>query len=224
MSETTDSGVNNHAATSKNMPTVERPGAEGNSASAAGEVAQFYRRSGPRLLVVDDRPELLKSLSEVVRLHGYQVTEALGGKAALEMLATDEFDVVLLDLIMPDVSGHDVLDFASARKLSAKFIVVSGDASFDGVKRALTRGAFDFVKKAPRTGRTDRDAREGAAATGDSNAATSLMEERLKESEELHRFIVNNSPDLVYMLDRNGCFEFLNDRVETPARAIRRKS
>jgi len=42
-----------------------------------------------------------------------------------------------------------------------------------------------------------------------------LMEERLKESEELHRFIVNNSPDLVYMLDRNGCFEFLNNRVES---------
>ncbi len=41
------------------------------------------------------------------------------------------------------------------------------------------------------------------------------MEERLKESEELHRFIVNSSPDLVYMLDRNGCFEFLNDRFET---------
>ena len=41
------------------------------------------------------------------------------------------------------------------------------------------------------------------------------MGEWLKESEELHRFIVNNSPDLVYMLDRNGCFEFLNDRVES---------
>ena len=42
-----------------------------------------------------------------------------------------------------------------------------------------------------------------------------LMEERLKESEEMHRFIVNSSPDLVYLLDRNGCFEFVNDRFET---------
>ncbi len=84
-------------------------------------------------MLVDDRPELLKSLSEIVRLHGYRVTEALGGRAALEMLDTHEYDVVLLDLIMPDVNGHDVLEFAAARKLSAKFIVVSGDASFDGV-------------------------------------------------------------------------------------------
>ena len=104
MSETTDSGVKNHGAPTKGLSTVDRPGVEGVTASTAG---------GPRLLVVDDRPELLKSLSEVVRLHGYQVTEALGGKAALEALAANEFDVVLLDLIMPDVSGHDVLDFAS---------------------------------------------------------------------------------------------------------------
>ncbi len=41
------------------------------------------------------------------------------------------------------------------------------------------------------------------------------MDERLRESEELHKFIVNHSPDLVYLLDRNGCFEFLNDRVES---------
>ena len=42
-----------------------------------------------------------------------------------------------------------------------------------------------------------------------------LMEEQLQESESLHRFIVNSSPDLVYMLDRNGCFTFINDRIDT---------
>jgi PAS domain S-box-containing protein len=41
------------------------------------------------------------------------------------------------------------------------------------------------------------------------------MESQLKQSEELHRFIVNSSPDLVYMLDRNGCFTFINDRIES---------
>ena len=214
MSQTTDNGVNNHAAASKTTPTV-RPGTESAEATAAaGEVAQFYRRSGPRLLVVDDKPELLKSLSEVVRLHGYQVTEALGGKAALEALAADEFDVVLLDLIMPDVNGHDVLDFAGARKLSAKFIVVSGDASFDGVKRALTRGALDFVRK-PYEPPELIATLEKALRQRQLERSHELMGEWLKESEELHRFIVNNSPDLVYMLDRNGCFEFLNDRVES---------
>ena len=176
--------------------------------------AARVRIDEPRLLLVDDKPELLKSLSEVVRLHGYQVTEALGGKAALEMLDSREFDVVLLDLIMPDVSGHDVLEFATARKLSAQFIVVSGDSSFDGVKNALTCGASEFVKK-PYEAAELIAALERALSRRRLEKSNQLMEERLKESEQLHRFIVNNSPDLVYMLDRNGCFEFLNNRVES---------
>jgi len=176
--------------------------------------AARVRIDEPRLLLVDDKPELLKSLSEVVRLHGHQVTEALGGKAALEMLDSREFDVVLLDLIMPDVSGHDVLEFATARKLSAQFIVVSGDSSFDGVKNALTCGASEFVKK-PYEAAELIAALERALSRRRLEKSNQLMEERLKESEQLHRFIVNNSPDLVYMLDRNGCFEFLNNRVES---------
>ena len=170
------------------------------------------RTDDARVLLVDDKPELLKSLSEVVRLHGYQVTEALGGKAALELLDAHEFDVVLLDLIMPEVNGHDVLEFAAARKLTAKFIVVSGDSSFTGVKRALTGYALDFVKK-PYEAAELIATLEKALSVRRLERSNQMMEERLKGSEELHRFIVNNSPDLVYMLDRNGCFEFFNDRV-----------
>ncbi len=123
MGQKTDTGVTSHialalrASSNHDSPDPER-------------VATKEVSIEPRLLLVDDKPELLKSLSEVVRLHGYRVSEALGGQAALEMLDTQEFDVVLLDLIMPDVNGYDVLEFAASRKLAAKFIVVSGDAGF----------------------------------------------------------------------------------------------
>jgi len=101
-----------------------------------------------RLLLVDDRPELLNSLYDLVTMHGYvHVEKALGGQAALDALASSEFELVLLDLIMPDVSGHDVLQFVRDRNIQSKVVVVSGDASFSGVKHALTCGAFDFVKK-----------------------------------------------------------------------------
>ncbi len=166
-----------------------------------------------RLLLVDDKPELLDSLADVVSMHGYQATKALGGQAALDLLASEPFDVVLLDLIMPRVSGHDVLDFAAQHKIQAKVIVVSGDSSFGGVKHALTCGAFDFVKK-------PYEAAELVATVQTAlrqrrlEQANQLMEEKLAESEQLYRFIVNSSPDLVYMLDRNGCFSFINDRLE----------
>ena len=166
-----------------------------------------------RLLLVDDKPELLNSLFEVVVSQGYQVKKALGGRAALEFLASEEFDVVLLDLIMPEVSGQDVLQYVADHEIVTKVIVVSGDASFDGVKNALTHGAFDFVRKpfeAAELLATVKKALEHHRL----EERNLQMEDHLRESEELYRFIVHSSPDLVYMLDRNGCFTFLNDQVE----------
>jgi diguanylate cyclase (GGDEF)-like protein/PAS domain S-box-containing protein len=168
----------------------------------------------PRILLVDDRPELLQSLSDVVRMHGYEVEEALGGRAALAALEASEFDVVLLDLIMPEVSGHDVLEYAAKRKLAAKIIVVSGDASFSGARSALSFGAFDFVKK-PYEPTELIATLEKALRHRRLEQSHEQMEHKLALSEQLHRFIVNSSPDVVYILDRNGCFSFLNDRVES---------
>lgn len=166
-----------------------------------------------RLLLVDDKKELLGSLVELVALHGYKPDRALGGQAALNALATTSYDVVLLDLIMPGVSGHDVLEFAAKQNLDCKIIVVSGDASFSGVKHALHCGAFDFVKK-PYEGGELIATMERALRQCQLESRNVVVERQLRESEELHRFIVNSSPDMVYMLDRNGCFTFLNDRVD----------
>ncbi len=166
------------------------------------------------ILIVDDKPELLNSLHQLVNLHGYQADKALGGAEALAALGRKHYDVVLLDLIMPGVSGHDVLDHASEQGLDTKIIVVSGDSSFSGVKHALHCGAFDFVKKPYEAGELI-STMETALRQCELENQNHVMEEKLKESEELHRFIVNNSPDLVYMLDRNGCFIFLNQRLES---------
>jgi diguanylate cyclase (GGDEF)-like protein/PAS domain S-box-containing protein len=131
----------------------------------------------------------------------------------MQALAGNQFDLVLLDLIMPGVSGHDILDYAAREKLKCKIIVVSGDSSFSGVKHALHCGAFDFVKK-PYEAAELIATMETALRQVRLEHQHDAMESQLKESEELHRFIVNSSPDLVYMLDRNGCFSFVNDRIE----------
>ncbi len=166
-----------------------------------------------RILLVDDKQELLTSLYHLVTLYGYEADQALGGEQAMQALADNVYDVVLLDLIMPGISGHDILDYAVREKLKCKIIVVSGDSSFSGVKHALHCGAFDFVKK-PYEAAELIATMETALRQVKLERQASEMEEQLKESEELHRFIVNSSPDLVYMLDRNGCFTFINDRIQ----------
>ncbi|MDP1896952.1 MAG: response regulator, partial [Sulfurimicrobium sp.] len=64
----------------------------------------------PIILVVDDEPHLRNSLSAILSLHGYTTSTADGGKSAMEALANKHFDLVLLDLCMPDVDGHQVMD------------------------------------------------------------------------------------------------------------------
>ncbi len=206
MSHTFDAGVSNQHATYANL-LRENSGPE---VSPDLDISP----KNARILLVDDKPELLSSLAQLVSLHEYPVVEALGGRAALDALQSESFDVVLLDLIMPEVSGHDVLDWVADHDIGAKVVVVSGDSSFSGVKHALTCGAFDFVKK-------PFEPTELLATVAKALAHRRLeqsheaMEQRLQESEERHRFIVNNSPDLIYMLDRNGCFNFINDRIES---------
>lgn len=190
---------------------------EHDNSSPRESYAKLVNRPKPefqqaKLLLVDDKQELLTSLHHLITMYGYEAEQALGGEAAMHALQGNDYDVVLLDLIMPGISGHDILDYAAREKLKCKIIVVSGDSSFSGVKHALHCGAFDFVKK-PYEAAELIATMETALRQVWLEQQHDELEHQLKESEQLHRFIVNSSPDLVYMLDRNGCFNFVNDRV-----------
>ncbi len=167
-----------------------------------------------KILLVDDKGPLLASLHHLLKLYGYEADQALGGEAAMRALAAQQYDLVLLDLMMPGISGHDILDYAAREALTCKIIVVSGDASFSGVKHALHCGAFDFVKK-PYEAAELIGTMETALRQIRLEQERDELELQVKESESLHRFIVNSSPDLVFMLDREGRFSFVNDRIES---------
>lgn len=62
-----------------------------------------------KVLIVDDDNELRKNLSEIMTGAGYEAHQAASGREAVEMATDTDFDVVLLDLIMPKMSGSDVL-------------------------------------------------------------------------------------------------------------------
>lgn len=188
------------------VPARSAPRTESGTRTAARP-----RVAALRLLAVDDRPEMLRALTALLETQGHLVVTAQNGGEAIDLLERSAFDVVLLDLLMPGVSGHGVIEHATARALDLKIIVVSGDPSFAGVKQALTRGAWDFVKKPYEPGEllaTVERAGDALLLEREHRA----LERRLRASERLHRFVVNASPDLVYLLDAQGRFTFCNDR------------
>ena len=101
----------------------------------------------PRLLLVDDEPRLLSSLCELLKDGAYQLATADCGATAVEQLSKLQFDLVLLDLRLPDLSGHEIMDFIKARGIDAKVIVLSGDSGIDAAIGALKRGAYDYLRK-----------------------------------------------------------------------------
>jgi two-component system KDP operon response regulator KdpE len=100
----------------------------------------------PRILVVDDEPQIRRFLEISLRSQGYLVDEAATGREGLERLATRGADLVVLDLGLPDVDGHEVL--AELRRWSrVPVIVLSVRAGEVEKVRALDGGANDYVTK-----------------------------------------------------------------------------
>ncbi len=156
---------------------------------------------------------MIKSLERLLDSHHYTVTSALGGNSACKKLVQQKFDLVLLDLNMQDKDGHAVMEFMSINAIDTATIVVSGESSFSAVSKALRRGAYDYLKK-PYDPEELIATIQGALKQKKLEDAHRQMQQRLKRSEELHRYIVNSSPDIVFMLDQRGCFSFLNSKVE----------
>ncbi len=99
------------------------------------------------VLVVDDEESLRGFLAELLGMAGYQVRTAAGGQQALEMLSGGAFDAVLLDVVLPDLSGLEVLKRYRAGGGGAPVIVLSALAGADDAVRAMKLGATDYISK-----------------------------------------------------------------------------
>ncbi len=166
-----------------------------------------------RLLLVDDEPRLLASLSELLSGLGHRISTAATGHAALTLLAEQPFDLVLLDLRLPDLGGHAVMEHIRDRGLDLGVVVVSGETGIDAPIGALKRGADDYVRKPyalPELLKAVDHTLQRRRLQQDNRR----MAARLEHSERLYRHLVDSSPDLIYMLDPQGRFTFVNDRLE----------
>jgi two-component system KDP operon response regulator KdpE len=99
-----------------------------------------------KVLVIDDEPPIRKLLKMGLTTQGYQILEAPSGKIALELLSQDP-DLVILDLGLPDIQGLELLRMIRARKEAVPIVVLSSRGDEAGKVQALDFGADDYVTK-----------------------------------------------------------------------------
>jgi len=101
----------------------------------------------PRLIIVDDEPSTLSVLTTLLKAEGYDVTSALGGEQARDLLRDEEYDLMLCDIRMSPINGMELLKIAHDQYPGMSVIMLTAYGSVKTAIEALRLGAFDYVTK-----------------------------------------------------------------------------
>ncbi len=132
-----------------------------------------------RVLVVDDEERFAANMVKILQENGMEAWAAHSGEQALEVLDANSFDVVLLDVKMPGLSGVGTLRKMKEKEYDVKVVVLTGHASVDDAVHLLDLGAVDYLLKPCRTPRLlemIRLAKEAKELQQEARAAKDLKE------------------------------------------------
>lgn len=100
-----------------------------------------------RVLLVDDEEEFISTLAQRLQIRGYKPGTATHGEEALQMVANNPYDVMVLDLMLPGLSGLDVLKELKRQIPDLPVIMLTGQGSTREGMEGMRSGAFDYLMK-----------------------------------------------------------------------------
>jgi DNA-binding NtrC family response regulator len=154
-----------------------------------------------RLLVVDDEIDILNPLCDLLSEWGYEVKGLTSGKEALEELKKQDFDLLLTDLVMPEIDGIALIKAAMKIDPLLVCIIITGKGTIQTAVEAMKIGAFDYLTK-PLEWKLLRPIITRAIET-----------RRLRESEKKYRSIVEDQTELVSRFLPDKTLTFVNEAI-----------
>ncbi|HWD24281.1 MAG TPA: response regulator transcription factor [Acidimicrobiales bacterium] len=100
-----------------------------------------------RVLVVDDEPSIVDAVSTVLRYEGYDVTEAGSGRKALQLIQDGQFDLVILDVMLPDLDGFEVTRRMRGDGIDVPVLFLTAKSDVNDLVTGLGAGGDDYVAK-----------------------------------------------------------------------------
>jgi two-component system sensor histidine kinase ChiS len=101
------------------------------------------------VMIIEDEPDAAELFAEMMRLNGFRVLKTYSGKPAMELIAQQKPDLIILDIMMPDISGLDVLHSlrADAALAAIPVVIVSAKATAEDIRTGLEAGASIYLTK-----------------------------------------------------------------------------
>ncbi len=112
-----------------------------------GSSGKMVEKEKPRILVIDDEPRIRDACQMVLEEMGFAVALAANGNEGIQRIQERHYDIVLVDLMMPVLSGFDVLYHVRENHPDTVVVVITGYATVEHSIEAMKKGAFDFIPK-----------------------------------------------------------------------------
>ena len=165
-----------------------------------------------RILVVDDEASVSSSVVALLRQRNYQAVACATVEQARDILSGDEhYDLALIDVRLQEEDGRSILDYAGKHAPQTQCLIMSGENAIDIAIDALRRGARDYIRK-PFSPDELFHRISAALDTSKLRQENSEYQKKIESSEALHRFLVQNSPDLIFILNEEGRLTYANNR------------
>ncbi len=101
----------------------------------------------PRILICDDDPLMTTSIQALLGTEKYLLRTTNSSRRALTLINAESPDLVILDIMMPEMTGFELLDAVDRECSDAAFIIITGEASIDSAIKAIRKGASDYLRK-----------------------------------------------------------------------------
>jgi len=155
------------------------------------------------VLVVEDTPDIMMGLKDLLEHDGYAVAVARTCASAIEQVRTQRLKAILLDLMLPDGDGLEVMKAAHSLDPTLPVVIVTANTSTDRTVGSLTRGAFAYLTK-PYNREELKQTLRRAIGVKELAVKVERVQHLLSESEDRFRSLVESATDAIVIADRGG--------------------